>query len=46
MLLLSGITGISLERAVAAPFTARQLAVRGARAIEIERRRWRLCAQL
>ena len=37
MLPLSGLTVISLEQAVAAPFCARQLAEQGARVIKIER---------
>ena len=37
MLPLSGITVVSLEQAVAAPFAARQLADLGARVIKIER---------
>ena len=37
MLPLSGITVVSLEQAVAAPFAARQLAEQGARVIKIER---------
>ena len=37
LLPLSGITVVSLEQAVAAPFCARQLAEQGARVIKIER---------
>jgi itaconate CoA-transferase len=37
MLPLAGITGVSLEQAVAAPFATRQLADLGARVIKIER---------
>jgi itaconate CoA-transferase len=37
MLPLSGITVVSLEQAVAAPFATRQLADLGARIIKVER---------
>lgn len=35
---LEGITGVSLEHAIAAPFCTRQLADQGARVIKVERR--------